>query len=185
MVAVVMWPDPDAVADMPEYFSEPAQVATASPIRLELWHGAQRIAAAFAGPEDTAAEAPPPPSAARLSSRFLRLVALPGPRMGIVLEQWWANGVKNGSVVVDRRLRLESPRGDSARGWIMAGRIRRFTRWHWVPVVVELWPVYDKWLMMTMTPRGRVFATERYFRTGQKALDRLTAALAKISQCTD
>src|SRR5258708_39566591 len=97
MVAVGMWSDPDAViADMPEYFSEaPAEVATAPPIRLELWHGAQRIAAVLAGPEDTAAEPAPPPSAARLSSRFLRLVALPGPRMGTVLDEWWAGGAKN------------------------------------------------------------------------------------------
>jgi hypothetical protein len=107
------------------------------------------------------------------------MVTVPGIRLTPILEEWWAQGVKNGSVAVGRRLRLESPRGDPARGWIMAGRIR--TRWHWVPVVVELWPVYDRWTMMTMTPRVRVFASQRYFRTGQSVLDRLTSCLAQTT----
>jgi hypothetical protein len=168
-------PFPD---DIPEYLYEAVGVGPSSLAhRHELWHGAQRIAAALAGTEDDVGEATSAPSAARLSGRFLRLVTVPGVRLDTVLEAWWAEGVKDDSVLIGRRLRLESPRGDAARGWVMVGRIRRFTRWHSVPVVVELWPVYEKWTMMTMTPRVRVFASQRYFRTGQAALDRLTAAL--------
>lgn len=170
------------IDELPEYLST---APGPEPLRLgrhELWLGAQRLAAALSGAGESDADAPTPPSAARLSGRFLRLVKLPGPQLGPVLDQWWAAGAHHDAVVIGRRLRLESPLGSPARGWIMVGRIRRFTRWHWVPVVVELWPVHDKWTMMTMTPRVRVFASQRYFRTGQAVLDRLTNALA---QCTE
>jgi len=189
MAIMATWQEPDAVSDvlpddLPEYLAGPGDPQLSSLVlRHELWHGAQRIAAVLAGSDDPEGDAAPAPTATRLSGRFLRLVTLPGPRLGTVLDAWWADGAggrsgKGDTVLVGRRLRLESPRGDPDRGWIMVGRIRRFTRWHWVPVVVELWPVYDKWTMMTMTPRGRVFTSQRYFRTGQAALDRLTAALA-------
>jgi hypothetical protein len=185
MAFVAVWQPPDAFPDeIPDYLpsAEPEPAGPGFPNRHELWLGAQRIAATLSGSDDETGEAPAPPSAAKLSARFLRMVTLPGIRLAPMLDEWWAQGVKNGSVAVGRRLRLESPRGDPTRGWIMAGRIR--TRWHWVPVVVELWPVYDKWTMMTMTPRVRVFASQRYFRTGQSVLDRLTAGLAQTTAAT-
>jgi hypothetical protein len=183
MALVATWQPPPGtgeIDEIPEYLaSGPDPAGPGVPIRHELWLGAQWIAATLAGSDGEAGEAAPVPSAAKLSARFLRLVTLPGVGLAPMLEEWWAKGVRNGSVVVGRRLRLESPRGDPARGWSMAGRIR--TRCHWVPVVVELWPVYDKWTMMTMTPRVRVYASQRYFRTGQAALDRLTAGLVETS----
>jgi hypothetical protein len=185
MAFVAVWQPPDGFPDeMADYLLsvEPDPPGPGFPSRHELWLGAQRIAATLSGADGAAGEAPAPPSAAKLSARFLRMVTLPGIGLAPMLEEWWAQGVKNGSVVVGRRLRLESPRGDPTRGWIMAGRIR--TRWHWVPVVVELWPVYDKWTMMTMTPRVRVFASQRYFRTGQSVLDRLTTCLAQTTAAT-
>jgi hypothetical protein len=182
---VASWQPSD---DIPDYLQSGAPSGDLGPAgpgfpsRHELWLGAQKIASTWAGSESEAGEAPAPPSAAKLSARFLRMVTLPGIRLAPMLEEWWSGGVKKGSVAVGRRLRLESPRGDPARGWIMAGRIR--TRGHWVPVVVELWPVYDKWTMMTMTPRVRVFASQHYFRIGQSALDRLTAGLAQTRAAT-
>jgi len=189
MAVVAVWQPPDPFSDeIPEYLVSSTGPGPAGPpgpafpTRHELWLGAQKIAATLSGSDVETGEAPVPPSAAKLSARFLRMVTLPGIRLAPMLEEWWAQGVKNGSVVVGRRLRLDSPRGDPTRGWTIPGRIR--TRGHWVPVVVELWPVYDKWTMMTMTPRVRVFATQRYFRTGQSVLDRLTAGLAQTAAAT-
>jgi hypothetical protein len=96
-----------------------------------------------------------------------------------MLADWWAAGASDGAVTVARRLRLGPPRGGPGIGWTMNGRVRRLTRWHWVPVVVELWPVHGNWTMMTMTPQARVIASRRYFRTGHFVLDRLTAELAE------
>ena len=58
----------------------------------------------------------------------------------------------------------------------MDGHLRRLTRWHWIPVVVELWPYHGNW-MMTMTPQTRVVPSRHYFRTGHLVLDRLTTEL--------
>jgi hypothetical protein len=67
----------------------------------------------------------------------------------------------------------------------MNGRLRRLTILHWVPVVVELWPVYPDFTRMTITPRIRVFASKRYFRLGHQVLDLLWAHLAELSAPTD
>jgi hypothetical protein len=94
------------------------------------------------------------------------------------LDAWWAAGQKAGSVRVYRRLQLKPPEGDPGAGWRMCGRVRRLTTLHWIPVVVELWPMYDEFTMMTMTPQRPVIATRRYFRLGHAVLDRLWAELA-------
>ena len=74
--------------------------------------------------------------------------------------------------------------GPCSLRWTISGQVRRLTRWHWVPVVVELWPVHDRWTMITMTPRGRVIATRRYFRTGHRVIERFTELLANTSAAT-
>jgi hypothetical protein len=66
-------------------------------------------------------------------------------------------------------------------GWTMNGRLRRLTLLHWVPVVVELWPVYGDFTRMTMTPQVHIFASKRYFRLGHKVVDLLWARLAESS----
>jgi hypothetical protein len=106
------------------------------------------------------------------------LVSLPRSSVVVTLAEWWAAGAKGGVVTVARRLRLGPPRGSAGAGWAMDGRVRRLTRWHWVPVVVELWPLHGHW-MMTMTPQAHVIASERYFRNGHLALDRLTTELER------
>jgi hypothetical protein len=67
----------------------------------------------------------------------------------------------------------------------MNGRLRRLTILHWVPVVVELWPVYGDFTRMTMTPQVHVFASKRYFRLGHKVIDLLWARLAELSPPPD
>jgi hypothetical protein len=78
-------------------------------------------------------------------------------------------------------LQLKPPEGDAGVGWRMQGRVRRLTTLHWIPVVVELWPMYDEFTMMTMTPQRRVLASKRYFRLGHAVLDRLWRELASRS----
>jgi hypothetical protein len=78
-------------------------------------------------------------------------------------------------------MKLGPPSGSASVGWTMRGRVRRLTPWHWVPVVVEVWPVYEDFARMTMTPQGHVFASKRYFRLGNSALDRLCTTLSEIT----
>jgi hypothetical protein len=96
------------------------------------------------------------------------------------LDAWWA-GDKAAVVTLQRRLQLRRPEGDVVAGWTMKGRLRRLTILHWVPVVVELWPVYGDFTRMTMTPEAHVFLSKRYFRLGHKVVDLLWARLAELS----
>jgi hypothetical protein len=105
---------------------------------------------------------------------------LPGGSLSAVLDSWLRSGWADGMVTVDRRLRLGPPQGDADAGWTIEGRLRRLTRWHWVPVVVEVVPMYGRWTKLSMTPQVRVFASTRYFRIGHIALDRLTRRLAEV-----
>jgi hypothetical protein len=181
---VARWEPQGPLVDdaLPEYldaFSEPIQ-RDALHLR-DLLAGAQHLAAAV-----TATERGPRPYEAwprtpELSSGFSRLVGLTGRHLAAILDAWWAAGADDGMVTVERRLRLGPPETPSGKSWTMTGQIRRLTRCHWVPVVVELWPVYEAWTMMTMTPRVRVFASERYFRSGHRVLDRLTLDLCDAS----
>jgi hypothetical protein len=98
------------------------------------------------------------------------------------IDAWWEAGAKRGSLTVHHRLQLKLPEGNSAGGWRMRGRVRRLTTLHWIPVVVELWPKYDEFMMMTMAPQGHVFATKRYFRLGHSVLDRLWADLVAMAK---
>jgi hypothetical protein len=183
---VVVWQPQEPVRDetLPEYLEGRCQPPARDPIRIrDLLAGAQHLAAAAA--ESSRAGGPAEvqswPRAAEVSSGFTRLVGLASGRLAAILDAWWAAGEDGGLVTVERRLRLGPPETVSGLSWTLTGRIRRLTRWHWVPVVVELWPVYEYWTMMTMTPRVRVFASERYFRSGHRVLDRLTVDLAAAS----
>jgi hypothetical protein len=93
------------------------------------------------------------------------------------LDAWWSAGARAGLVTVHNELRLGPPEGEVRTGWRLHGRIRRFTTLHWVPVVVELWPIHDEFTMMTMTPQSHVLTSKRYFRLGHAALDHLWAEL--------
>jgi hypothetical protein len=106
------------------------------------------------------------------------MVALRRDLLPAALDAWWEAGEDAGSVRVHRRLQLEPPEGDVSAGWRMQGRVRRLTSLHWIPVVVELWPMYDEFTMMTMTPQRPVLVSRRYFRLGHAVLDRLLLELA-------
>jgi len=117
----------------------------------------------------------------RVSATFSRMVTLRRDRLPAALDAWWEAGEKAGSVRVHRRLQLQPPEGDAGAGWRMQGRVRRLTTLHWIPVVVELWPMYDQFTMMTMTPQRPVLTSKRYFRLGHAVLDRLWQELASRS----
>jgi hypothetical protein len=121
----------------------------------------------------------PPPRIPGRSGVFIRMVELPGIRLAAMLDEWWSSAAVDGCSTVGRRLRLGPPTGDARGGWTMAGWVRRLTPWHWAPVIVELWPRYGRWTMITMTPQASVLTTRRYFRTGHAAIDRLTRTLAE------
>ncbi len=190
---VTVWRDegPSLDDDLPGYLDEPSLSSAGGAVGLQdAWDAARQMARALlAGPAGPGGQ---PPISARpagprtsnqptppdTSCRFFRAVALPGCRLGAIVTAWWMAAARAGVLTVDGRLRLELPQVDALGGWTAYGRVRRFTRWHWVPVVVELWPAHDRGTVMIMTPRRRVITSRRYFRIGNAALDRLTAQLA-------
>jgi hypothetical protein len=119
--------------------------------------------------------------APRTSPTFARMVPLSRADLACALDIWWAGDAAPNALRVQRRLELGPPRGDSTLGWTFKGRVRRLTTWHWVPVVIELWCVYDDFVKMTMTPEVRVLASKRYYRLGHAVLDRLWADLVETS----
>jgi hypothetical protein len=168
---------------LPEYLDGAPEPAGRDALRLrDLLAGAQHLAAAVTATDRRQGQVESWPRTPELSSGFTRLVGLAGGRLGDILDAWWAGRGEDGMVTVERRLRLGPPHTTSGMSWTMTGQIRRLTRCHWVPVVVELWPVYEAWTMMTMTPRVRVLASERYFRSGHRVLDRLTLDLSAASE---
>jgi hypothetical protein len=176
------WFDQSPNDDLLPYLSEPVP-ATHRDLRQwreELSKALQRTAAGPSLPT-TAPTVPFGGYAPRMSPVFARLVPLRRKVLPDVLDAWWAANTRAGAVTVHRRLQLQLPEGDVAAGWRMRGRVRRLTTLHWVPVVVELWPIYDEFTMMTMTPQGHVFASKRYFRLGHSVLDRLWAELAEMT----
>jgi hypothetical protein len=189
---VTLQPEDPYLDGVLDYLAEPPEPPVHDlPTLRDVWLGAQRLVIGLAEPsgglETTSRRAtfgspaagsePPSWLKSGLSARFFRLVALPGESVAAPLAEWWTAGARDGVITVARRLRLGPPRGDPGTGWTMDGWIRRLTRWHWVPVVVELWPLHGNW-MMTMTPQAHVVASKRYFRTGHLVLDRLTTELA-------
>jgi hypothetical protein len=118
----------------------------------------------------------------RQSSTFSVMVALRRDGLPAALDAWWTAGQKAGSVRVRGRLELRVPEGDAGAGWRLEGRIRCLTTLHWIPVVVELWPKYDEFTMMTMTPQRPVLTTRRYFRVGHAVLERLWVELAATAR---
>jgi hypothetical protein len=192
---VATWSQPEYSSyddGLPEYLADlPAAPVRDLPTLREVWTGAHHLAATLA---DSARGADTPPLwsaaagtlAARgesvswlnpaLPVRFCRLVRFPASSLAMRLADWWKAGAHHDVITVAQRLRLGPPGGTSAGGWTMDGRLRRLTRWHWVPVVLELWPHHGYW-MMTMEPQSRIVATERYFRIGHLVLDRLTIEL--------
>jgi hypothetical protein len=170
-------PEKSAHDDLPAYLTEPtAARRSVRELRDDLSRALQRNAEAA-----RATGAPAVPFGGRtprLSPTFSRMVVLHRNLLPAALDAWWTARQKTGSVRIYHRLQLRLPQGDVGSGWRMEGRVRRLTTLRWIPVVVELWPMYDDFTMMTMTPQRRVLATRRYFRLGHAVLDRLWAELA-------
>jgi hypothetical protein len=180
MIEVVQhaWLDRSSHDDLPAYLAEPPSGSRRS---LREWR--DDVSRALQRPTAAShpASAPTVPFGGvtpRLPTTFSRMVALRRDLLPGALDDWWAAEQKDGSVRVHRRLQLKRPEGDAGTGWRMQGRIRRLTTLRWIPVVVELWPMYDEFTMMTMTPQRPVLATKFYFRCGHAVLDHLWADLA-------
>jgi hypothetical protein len=198
MGAVVAWPAhvPIVGDELPEYLAEPRDPPGPEPARLrdlvaDAHRGAQRLVSALnqypapvAEHANRVGRVTSSPSAtwqrAPLSAGFFRMVELPGSRLGAALAEWWTTANNQGVVAVDRRFEVGEPDGQGP-GWTMRGRIRRVPRLRWTAVIIDMWPAHERWTMLTMTPQSRVVCTRRYFRTGHRVLDRLTATLAETS----
>jgi hypothetical protein len=186
-VVVKPWPDSSWYNDdLPAYLSEPEvardsglQRFRSSLVRTQRWATTVGSGHAAAGSGHSAAGGGMPlgGQSPRQSPVFFRMVPLNRSRLPSTLDVWWSTRSRSGAVNVQRRLRLGPPECNGAAGWLMRGRVRRLTTFHWVPVVVELWPVHADFARMTMTPEGNVMASRRYFRLGHYVLDHLSADL--------
>jgi hypothetical protein len=171
-----VWSEAPTSEDLPGYLSEPpAASPSLGQWREDLSRAIQREATALRA---TGALAVPFVAVTpRPSLTFSRLAVLHRDLLPSALDAWWTAGEKAGAVRVHRRLQLTSPQGGPGVGWRMHGRVRRLTSPRSIPVVVELWPKYDDFTVMTMTPQRSVLATRLYFRLGHAVLDRLRAEL--------
>ena len=115
----------------------------------------------------------------RRSAVFSRMVPLDDGTLGALVNMWWTQATRRGRrTTCGGRFQCRDLRGDAFGGWRMTGRVKRLTRLHWVPVVVEIWPRYTRFAMLTMTPRTPVLTSKRYFRLGHRVLDDLWSELS-------
>jgi len=192
-MVVSPWPQEgrSVESDLPEYLADSPLSSGAGGAGLhDAWDAARQLALSLldtpgggaVNPAQFGSTSVPRPSrTASVAGGFFRSSTLPGASLGAIVSEWSEARTNHGELRVDARLRLEPPRVDALGGWTARGRVRRFTRWHWVPVIVELWPSLDRWTIVMMTPRRRVITSRRYFRIGNTALDRLTTQLAATS----
>jgi hypothetical protein len=177
------WLDPSPYEDLPAYLIEPPppRIGTLQRVRA----GLARVQAQPAGATRPQQASPmvlgghqPKPSPI-----FTRMIPLHPARLRRALDAWWESRSASGEVVrVHRRLQLGRPRYDGSEGWAMRGRVRGLTSPHWVAIRLELWPLHEHFVRMTMTPQGRVLVSRRYFRVGHSALDRFSSDLIELSR---
>lgn len=116
----------------------------------------------------------------RRSAMFSRMVPLDGGPLGPMLNTWWNQATKRGTLTTcGGRFQCRELHGDAGGGWRMTGRVKRLTSLHWVPVVVEIWSPSERFAMLTLTPRTLVLTSERYFRLGHRVLDDLWSELSR------
>jgi hypothetical protein len=184
LVAVALpWPDLRGVEELPDYF-EPEFIRQPRPLR-RLTDEIARVR----WTETDRPEVPPenwllPNEAAQLRSSacpvFSQMDKLSREVLATGIDRWWSRRAKNGTVLLRGRLRLGRPEGSGVAGWVMRGKMRRWTGLHWVPVVIEFWPKYEDFTLITMTPMSRVRTSKSYFRLGLRLLDSLRDELARI-----
>jgi hypothetical protein len=114
----------------------------------------------------------------RLTSTFSRLTTL-HPAQLEQLPGWWTRHARDGRVRVTCRLTLEAPENGASDMWQMRGWLRRSRVGRRIRVDLQMWPVLGAWTKLTLEPQRRVHLGLRYFRTGHRALDDLTARLGR------
>jgi hypothetical protein len=108
---------------------------------------------------------------------FIRLVDVPGATLAPVLAAWWGG---TATTIRVGRLTFSAPRLE--RGlWALPAELRVHRGSPTIPVTVELWAHSEAFTHMTMSPKRRVTTSRAYFRAGNRALDRLTDQLTKLT----
>ena len=119
----------------------------------------------------TTVRGPRPPAG---YAAFFRLVPLAGDDLPVILERWWSAG----HGVVAPGVRLEQPSRERG-SWALRGRLSRGALRRTIRVRVDMWAHLGLWTVLVMTPERRVRASARYFRWGNRVLDRFVAALIR------
>jgi hypothetical protein len=112
----------------------------------------------------------------RSSATFTRMTTL-HPALLVELPNWWQRRADEARVRVTRQLVLEAPRFEASGTWRLHGWLRSPWLHRWIPVELELWPRLGAWTKLSLEPQRRVRPGSRYFATGNRVLDTLTARL--------
>lgn len=95
------------------------------------------------------------------------------------LPDWWRAHARDGRVEITRRLFLEEPRRTRPDTWCMRGSLRSPWRARVIPIELWLWPRLDAWARLSVEPQRGVHVSRRYFSSGHRVLDTLSARLAR------
>jgi len=129
-------------------------------------------------PPPLAVPAPIAFTTGRLLPTYSRLIDLPGDELSGVLDEWWHSAAAGETATIRPGLRVTRPSVERSM-WTFRGRLRRGIGRRSVPITLDLWGYNGAYTRVMMVPRARVATTRRYFRIGNRSLDRLVVELTQ------
>lgn len=112
------------------------------------------------------------------TAAFSRMIVL-DERQLACLPDWWRARARNRRVEIARRLTLGPPRGRPGSSWVLPARLRSPWRPRSLPADLLLWPHLGAFTKLRLEPARGVHVGRRYFASGQRVLDELSALLAR------
>jgi hypothetical protein len=113
-----------------------------------------------------------PGSVSGFATTFLRMIDLPGDRLGDALDTWWRHDAQG-----DPDLRFDTMREVQGAWWSLGGALHPAAMSRWLPVELVLWPYSTRWTRLELRPGRTVRPNGSYFRMGNGALDRFGDAI--------
>jgi hypothetical protein len=111
-----------------------------------------------------------------LPPTFTRLLDLHPDRL-TVLTDWYGTATAGNAPLQVRALTLDAPHIVRAGVWRLHGRLRSPTRARAIPIELLLWAHLGSWTKLRLEPERSIHVGRAYFRSGHRALDRLSDRL--------
>jgi hypothetical protein len=124
------------------------------------------------------APAAPSVSVSAYAAAFSRMIVLDDRQLAR-LPDWWRARARNRRVEIARRLTLGPPRSRPGGSWVLPARLRSPWRPRSLPADLLLWPHLGAFTKLRLEPARGVHVGRRYFASGQRVLDELSARLAR------